>query len=196
MNSKNLYKEDGSIGGHYCNKCGRIWTSSHASDLCCKCIICGRTREKDRYTLCPYHIIINSIYTSLKYKAKEKRALENAEEVSYYDFLWFDGKIYNDTTYILEDIPEDERFSSDFIFLAKPVHFTPFSFEEVINKYDSKEFFSEEYIPSENLKGMDEFREAFDKFNEINGKTIFAWDIDTTRKFRVARDGKILEELR
>lgn len=193
MDGKQLFIHNGSVyqkvNAFVCGNCSMSNRTMEGAEQCCRCTDCKDKPclpMKCRCTACQAVFDINLAHESAK---QEKAAFDAATEATEWEHVWYNDKMYTSVEEMLEDLATYDVAMQDlpeFVFAMKPVKFSRFSLDYLIE--DANEGMCEDVYVEEILKGLDELKQAFKDFNDLNKETVVYWEEDRTRKVRVVYD--------
>lgn len=189
MNGQELFTKEGKATlVFFCSKCRCTHRTRAEADDCCVCVACKNAPREQYRTLCSECKGVDDIRRHGAEQERVRSLFEKATEVTEYEYLWHEEKMYSDTEKII-DVCHGVRDVPEYVFIMKPVLFNGFSLDELLDSYNEN-VMCEDLDVTDCLTGLAELQTAFAEFNDDNVKTTVYWIVDETKKVKVQLEAR------
>lgn len=185
MNTEQLFLENGEpTGVYFCSKCRTVYRSESQAEDCCLCLTCRKALRVSYYTVCDACKQVMELEQERKHEDAIRKIFDAAEEVTEFEHLWWNDRMYSGIDEILDDC--EDGVVPEFVHPMKPEHFEGFVLQRLIDDYNENILIDDDaFDVSEHLSGLDELNAAFDEFNQKNENVVICWFEDNKKKVRV-----------
>jgi hypothetical protein len=181
MNAQQLMLADGSLAPYWmCSTCHNIYNTKEYTNTCCICRYCGEATGNPK---------IYEHYECLEKRDQERyqKRIDNAVDMADEEYVQTEMFYAEEWGTFFDDI-EDERdyhdVTPEYIFPCTRSVWPGLDIENVLDT-ETENYVGEDSNWRDYVVGFKEFKEAVDKFNELNKNTIYCFEPDYKRKFRV-----------
>lgn len=190
MKAIELYTKEGvSTGVFYCSECKCVHRTQEQAESCCLCDRCKTAKRDIHYIYCAICKSIVDNERNLKRQITERAILDKAKEVTKWEYVWFNEKMYSNLEELIEDCEYDETPIPEYVHAMKPIKFWAINPEYLIDNYNENIEISDDcYNIKDHIQGLDELYKAFNVFNEKNKDMIIYWQEDTAKKVKVVKN--------
>jgi hypothetical protein len=191
MQAQELYVKVGEefkgTGKFFCASCRMTNVTKEAAEACCVCEMCKEQPPALHRIYCDECLEKHDAERDAEEKAKRQVLFDAAEEVTEWEFVWYDEKCCQDLAEIRDDCMYDDKDVPEFVFAMKKVNFGGFDSSRLFDDFDENEMCEDLYC-KDVLFECDVLEEAIKAFNETNKDRTIYWEEDTSRKVRVPRE--------
>lgn len=188
MKAFELYTKEGKQTGVFCcGECKIVHRTQKDAESCCVCADCGVNTRLEYKTVCGD--CSKKRYAKQQAEAiqKEVEILNKAVEVTEWQYVWFNEKMYSDLESLIDDCGIEENVIPEFVHLMKPIMFTGFQIDRLLDEYTENIMVDD--IDSNEVErlliGYAELKKAVCKFNDSNKSIIIYWVVDNSKKVRI-----------